>query len=179
MFSTQTLNLAPLSSLFRSLLLPTSSCRSKVSRSGSFSFSSSGLRVNSSRVPCMLSSSPLCIISSLGLYISPSVLHLGLEAGFLLHLPDLKVLKEYPLCLQELVAALDALQQLGLLVGVQVPGLPPLQLLQRRLRLLQPRPGPRHLLAVPPAPLPQLPRQLRLLVPQLPQQLVQLVSIIM
>merc|ERR1712155_126907 len=110
MFSTQTLNLAasaqvPLSLLFRSLLLPTSSCRSKVSRSGSFCFSSFGFRVKSSRLPCML--------SSLGLYISPPVLHLGLEAGFLLHLPGL----------QDLVAALDALQQLSLMVGVQVPGL--------------------------------------------------------
>ena len=120
----------------------------------------------------MLSSSPLCIISSLGLYISPTVLHLGLEAGFLLHLPDLKVLKEYPLCLQELVAALDALQQLSLLIGVKVPGLPQLQILQRGLCLIPPCPRPHHL---PSVPLPQL----RLLVPQLPQQLVQLVSIIM
>ena len=151
----------PLSLLFRSLLLPTSSCRSKVSRSGSFCFSSLGFRVKSSRLSCML--------SSLGLYISPPVLHLGLEAGFLLHLPELQVLKDSPLCLQELVAALDALQQLSLMVGVQVPGLPPLQILQRGLGLLPQRPRPHHR---PSVPLPQR----GLLVPQLPQQLVQLAA---
>ena len=99
------------------------------------------------------------MLSSLGL-------HLGLEAGFLLHLPELQVLEDSPLCLQELVAALDALQQLSLLVSVQVPDLPPLQILQRGLGLLpqRPRPRPNHL---PSVPLPQL----RLPVPQLPQQL--------
>ena len=56
-----------------------------------------------------------------------------------------------------------------LVFTVQVPGLPPLQILQRGLGLLPQRLRPHHR---PSVPLPQL----RLLVPQLPQQLVQLAA---